>query len=339
MRYIKKFDELYLTQISMNDTEKVDEGLKEILIAGALSLLSHTTKSQNFKSSDVNKYNKEYALNKDTSNQNVITVNFGNEFKSGEHKFDKNKSDSIESKLKEIAEFVKSQSKNNITIHIDAGESQVPNKDAETGERLPKGGLANMRTQNTKDLIDSFMKSLSERGDFKGGYKIDTTTSIGKTPWKIGEDPKQEKFTREQYVKVVLTVEKGSNTVNVVNTPFSLYAENGEEIYLKDGSFRDSTDAKDVKNYQPGYLIANIFYPTRKTNDISKSGNLEGGYQNILLKTVKPNVSTSGKKSETGIYTGSYIVPWEWWNSNVGPSKYLTPNLIKYIMDHFKVKE
>ena len=28
-------------------------------------------------------------LNKDTSNQNVITVNFGNEFKSGEHKFDK----------------------------------------------------------------------------------------------------------------------------------------------------------------------------------------------------------------------------------------------------------
>lgn len=335
MRHIKTFGEIATT----GDIEKIDEGWKEMVIAGALSLLSHGVKAQKSTPVGNNSPQKGYNIQKKDTittptgtvggykssnilppDLNTITVNFSNEFQSGAHRFDKTKTDSVENKLKEIANFLKTQSKNNIVIEIEAQESQVPNKDIETGSRLERGQLALKRANNTKDLITSFIKTLNDKGEYKGQVKIDTSTSIGKTPYKVGESPRQDKFTSEQFVKVKLTVKKDATTVK---DPYAAYAYSGDRIFTANPRIPGSNMA-----------LGDVFYKSRSTQNIENGGEIHG--QDLLLRTVYSNEKKYYGKE--GQYDGKkYLIPQSWWNQNVGNNNVSTEKW-DYIQANFEVK-
>ena len=304
MRYIKTFDE-----VRMNDIEKIDEGLREFVI-GALALLSVSggVKAQ--------RVNNDTVVNKEVSKKiDSLNLNFGNEFSSGDHRFSKGKSDSIEDKLNQIANFIKTNPSNNIKIFIESSESKVPNVDVETKKRLKVGELSKLRETETKNLISIYLDSLSKKGLFKGDFKIDTASHIGKTTYKIGEDPHQDKFTKEQYVNVTVTMVDSSNNKPVTKS-------------------QDSTNSDYSKFYQRvfdknGKAFGDIFMKSSESNDIKNKGNVNTGKQNILLKTL----NSDSEYARTGnMYDGkTYLIPWEWWN-NQTTKKTLPSNMISDIL-------
>lgn len=320
MKYIKKFEE-----INIENTEKVDEGVKEWILAGALALASAGgVKAQ--KGNVLNQpSNKEY-VSQTKKVDTTLTLDFGNEFESGTYKFDKNKAKETQNKLSQIAEFVKKYKNSNIKITIEGSESLVPNIDKETGKRLPKGGLSKLRVDETKDLVNSYMDSLLGKGMFKGTY--DTLTKMGTTPYKYGEDPSQQKFKKEQYVKVTLSV-TGTSEVKV--DKYAAYSKMGERVFMPG-------------TYGGGKALGDIFYRTRATTSIEDPGTINTGYEDVLLRTL-----TSDKvHAETGKqYDGKmYLIPSAWWNGSTGKdgvkrqttTNHITAEDFEYIKKNFEVK-
>lgn len=304
-----------------SEQERIDEGWKEAIIAGALSLAAIRGGTQPIAAPGDAKLllkepqRKEYVEDQQKKEEK-ISVNFGSEFKSGTYKFDKNKTDDIEEKLGEIGKFVKMHPKTDITIRIEASESKVPNIDAETGERLKVGDLAEKRANVTKDMISTFMDSLTKKGVRQGRYYIETETKVGNTPWRQGDKASDEKFTREQYVKVDLEVK---TNIEVKTDEYSAYATMGERI------FRSS-------NY---HAFGDIFYVTKETKKLEEPGMKNTGYENVLLKTLTPEKEflQTGK-----MYTGkTYLIPSEWLNKNVATNKW-NDEQINYILQNFEIK-
>lgn len=309
MKYIKTFEEVNSTEV-----EKLDEGIKEWIIAGALALASAGgVKSQKLNS--IKQPDKEY-VSKDTT----ITVDFGSDFESGTYKFDKSKSEETQYKLAKIAEFAKKFKNSNIKIMIEGSESLVPNVDKETGKRLPKGGLSKMRVIEVKDIIESYMDKLLGKGVFNGSY--DTLTKIGTTPYKYGESPSQEKFKREQYVKVTLSVvseKEGSDK-------YTIYSETGETVFINKKA------------------IGQIFYKSRESKDVKTTGNVDMQHENVLLRTFTPEIEYAETKKR---YDGKiYLIPSDWWNGSPGKdgvkrqttTNHLTDDDLEYIMKNYEVK-
>ncbi len=304
MKHIKKFNEL--TRVSNDiDVEQVDESVKEWILSGALALASAGgLKAQKASVVDLPK-NQEY-VSKETKSDTTLSVNFGTEFESGTYRFSKDKAKETEAKLNQITSFVKKFNGSNITIEIEGSESQVPNIDRETGKRLPKGGLSKMRVAEVQDLINSHLDSLIGKGIFKGKY--DTTTRIGSTTYTLGENPRQDKFTKEQYVKVTVKV---SGKSEEKKDKFAAYAKIGERV------FRDNKHA-----------LGDIFVKSRETKNIKDAGNVDTGHEDVLLKTL----------DKMGKYDGGrYLIPFEWWNKNHNYNV-LSEDLIKYIKANFEVK-
>lgn len=313
MRHIKNFNENKETKIQLNrvsddikDIDKVDEGVKEWILSGALALASVGGGLKAQKASVANLPKSQEYVSKSVKSDTVLSVNFGSEFESGTYRFSKDKAKETEYKLNQITDFVKKFNGSNITITIEGSESQVPNIDKETGKRLPKGGLSKMRVAETQDLIDSHLDSLIGKGIFKGKY--DTTTRIGPSTYKLGEDPSQDKFTKEQYVKVTVKV-SGKEDQKVNN--FSAYSKMTERI------FRENKHA-----------FGDIYAKTRETKDIKDAGNTDTGHEDVLLKTL----------DEMGKYDGhTYLIPSEWWNK-VRNYDVLSDDLINHIKSNFEVK-
>lgn len=310
MKHIKRFNEIYNLE-NEEDLQKVDEGWKEMIIAGALSLASIGTFGQQKTALNLPS-GKQYSTNinkKDTT----VTVNLGNQFKSAEYQFDKEKSDDLEAKLGQIAEFIKNQPNKNISIKINSGESLVPNRDIETKKRLPKGALANKRSEVTKDLINNLINSLKEKGKFSGSYNIDTSTTIGKTPFVPGEDPQQDKFKKEQFVNVTVLAQ---GEVSSQSIEYADYARFNERIYVD------------------GKAVGDIFVKSRETTNIKDAGNVDTGKEYVLLKTLSKESDYASTKNK---YDGNmYLIPSDWWNKNVG-SNTISQSLYNDIKSSFKV--
>lgn len=304
-----KFDEF----VNESTEQQIDEGWKEAILAGALALASiKGSKAQTSTDKELlgggRTSNKEYVTNQEKKSD-VVVINFGNEFSSGTYKFNKDNSDSLEKKLRDVAEFIKSHQNSDISVRIVAGESQVNNKDIETGKDLPKGALAQRRAEATKSVISDFLSILSDKGVLNGKFKIDTTTEIGKTAYKPGEDVKQDKFTKEQFVKVTLEA-KGNSQSKTAD--YSSWAKRGERLFVG------------------GHAWGDMYYPTKSSKDIKDPGQLNTQQTNVLIK---------GINDRTGELTGKqYLVDKDWWNKNVGPSVRLTPANVAYITSHFEVK-
>lgn len=315
MKYLKNFNE-----INNTDVEKVDEGVKEWILAGALALASAGgVKAQ--RGNVLNQPSSQEYVSQTKKIDTTMTIDFGGEFESGTYKFDKSKAKETQTKLAKISDFVKKYKNSNIKITIEGSESLVPNVDKETGRRLPKGGLSKMRVDETKDLINSYMDSLLGKGMFKGTY--DTLTKIGTTPYKYGESPSQEKFKKEQYVKVTLSV-SGHREESV--DKYAAYSKMGERIFL-------------------GYkAIGDIFYRTRATTDIEDAGTVDTGHEDVLLRTLTPEMEFAETKKE---YDGKkYLIPYEWWNGAPGKdgvkrqtiTNAITQSDFEYIKKNFEVK-
>ena len=94
---------------------------------------------------------------------------------------------------------------------IYSSESNVPNKDNEKGGiDLPTGELSTKRADTVLKLIKETLegiKSYWNRSNIKYNEpKIQTVIVPPKEEYKSGEDPNQQKFLNEQYVKVVVSV-------------------------------------------------------------------------------------------------------------------------------------
>lgn len=304
-----------------SEQERIDEGWKEAIIAGALSLAALRGGAQPIAAPGDAKLllkepqRKEYVEQQQKKEEKVV-INFGSEFKSGTYKFNKDKADDIETKLGQIGEFVKSHPKADVTIKIEASESKVPNIDAETGERLKVGELAQKRADVTKDMISTFMDNLIKKGVSQGRYFIEVETKVGTTEWKQGDKASDERFTKEQYVKVGLEVK---SEIQVKTADFSAYATMGERV------FRASNK----------HAFGDIFYVTRQTNKIEDAGMKNTGYENVLLKTL----TTDKEFLQTGkTYTGkTYLIPWQWLNKNIATNSWSEEH-INYILQNFEIK-
>lgn len=240
----------------------------------------------------------------DDSKAGTVSVDFGNEFKSGRYRFDESRSKELQKRLARIGRFIKANASSDLTIKIDAKESQVTNKDFETGEPLAPGELSKKRADVTKQIIEDFLKSLQSDKTFTGTYTIDITTGIGSTPYKKGEDVNQKKFTDEQYVRVSITAKENKNK-------YLEYSKRGERVY-------DSSSK---------HAIADIYYMSRKSNSVTDSGVKNTGYENVLMKTIDKN----------GYYDGrQFLIPWDWWNKTFTSSS-ISADSMDYIQKNYKI--
>lgn len=257
-----------------------------------------------------------------------IKLDIGRFFESGKYSFTKADSKSLGEELRKLGNEILKNPNSEFIVEIVSSESRVPNYDKEPSsptynQELPEGELATRRAQTVQFVLETFVKELKENGVLKGEVKFVTppTIRIGKATWpsinpetmkrRVWSDPM---YKADQYVYANIKI--NPNKVD----PFSAFAEMGEPIYRHDNK----------------QLFGILFYDTKKTDKISVSGNLNTAYQNVLLKTVKPNTAISGKKNDPNVYLKSYIIPFEWWNSNVHYG--LTEANIDYITSHFEVK-
>lgn len=295
MKHIKRF----------NEVDDINEGMKEWIISGALALASiGGVRGQNLDKG------REYSTTQSKSDIS-IKLDFDNEFRSGNYKHSKIDADSIKKKLSDIAKFVKNNAKKDIIINIKSSESQVPNVDIETGKRLPQGALADRRAMNTKELIDDFMKALIDSGEYKGNYRIDTTTKIGITSYKQGVDDRYDtKYTQEQSVGVNVSATK---EIITKSEDFAAYAKGKERIFMN------------------GHGIGDISYKTKSTTTIRNTGDVYGS--DVLFRTL----SSERVFAETGkMHNGkTYLIPSNWWNQAT-TSNSITPAQFEYIKANFE---
>lgn len=258
---IKSFDDFHKQQ--------VNEGLKEWIISAALSTAALSAKSQETSPLDIYKKNisaKEWATQKQKNfKADTLELDFGSDFESGDYRFNNNKSDSIRAKLEKIGAFIMPYKNNDISIKIVGSESKVPNRDIVTGKRLPPGGLAKLRVDQTQKLVTDYMQGLTERGFFKA--KFDTSTMIGGPRYISRESPAQQKFKEHQFVKVYLVINAAFDKRTEL---FAAYATFSEGLWCGD------------------HRIGEIYVTTRSTEDLSKQGGITWADRNlVLLKTMK----------------------------------------------------
>lgn len=183
--------------------DRVDESLKDWIIAGALAATSLKSRGQDVTRPEVVRQTKTRMVD------DSIKVDFGSEFQSGRYKFATDSAESMKSKLSRIAEFLVRHQKQNIIIRIDGSESKVPNYDAETGKPLPDKALAKLRVEETRGIIQGMLDKMDRSGMHVG---FDTTVRIGGPEYEKGDSPRDQKFTDHQYVRVTVSARGAEET-------------------------------------------------------------------------------------------------------------------------------
>ncbi len=177
-------------------TDRVDESLRDWIIAGALGAASLKSKGQDVTRPEV--VRQTVTKKVDTT----IKIEFGTEFRSGRYRFSADSAESVRAKLSKIAEFMVRHQKQNIIIKIEGSESRVPNYDAETGKPLPDKALARLRVEETRHLIQDMVDQM-DKGKFNFGF--DTSIRIGGPAFTSGDSARDHKYTEHQYVNVTLS--------------------------------------------------------------------------------------------------------------------------------------
>jgi hypothetical protein len=218
---------------------------------------------------------------------NTMKSSFGNLFQSGQYLFDSGQKELIKNKLEDIGNFLKNNPNATFEIGINSSESQVPN----SGVNMKPGELADKRAKSVEELIKVFVKNLKDKDVFTGEVKFSSPTiTIGKTDYKKGDNPKDEKFTKEQFVNLdIKIVSKGADKSKTAD--YSDYSSKKEPIYSSNK------------------LVGMIRYPNSKTADIKKSGQVNTGVQDLIFQPINPD---TGKPSGEDVK-----VPSDWWNKTV----------------------
>jgi hypothetical protein len=165
-----------------------------------------------------------------------LNIQLGNQFPSGKWKLTPQVQQSLDAQFGKLADYIKKQGTSGATITINAGESKVPNKDAEAqpgpdGQlpTLKPGELAAKRSETVKAAIDQYLAGLKNQGIDTSKIQVKVAQpEIGGPDWKPGMSASDPQFTEHQFVNV---------TANASAAPaqgggdLTKYAHKGESIY------------------------------------------------------------------------------------------------------------
>ena len=164
-----------------------------------------------------------------------LSIQLGNQFPSGKWKLTPQVQQSLDAQFGKLAEYIKKQGTSGATITINAGESKVPNKDAEAQPgpdgQLPAmkpGDLAAKRSETVKAAIDQYLATLKQQGVDTSKIQVKVAQpQIGGPDWKPGMSASDPQFTEHQFINV---------TANASAAPapgageLTKYAHKGESI-------------------------------------------------------------------------------------------------------------
>ena len=242
-----------------------------------------------------------------------IKIPVGSLFQSGRYAL--NDKEAIKEKLKEIGAFLQKNPEASFDISIVSSESLVPNKDVDGGEigkdskgnpiynNLPSGELAKKRAEAATAMMKSFIENMKKTGNFSGQADFNTPEIlIGKTKFdpKKGDKSTDDKFTKEQYVNIIVKLKPSSKTAD-----FGVKAKEGEYVHDENNK-----------------TIGRIIYKSRDSKSEKEQGGKNTGYEDSYFKEM----------DDMGKYTGKeYMIPTDWFNKNIKPGQKWDSDLVKKI--------
>jgi len=257
MRYIKDYkyfiienNEEYLLNyiIGINESYSINESiitrLKEVSKKGLLtltlitSLLSSDAFSREYKTFNTQQKKEIVNILKDN---NKISVDIGSEFKSGQWKISDDQKNDIYQKLQVVKDFSNTYKTHQLKIIIEASESKVPNKDAETGKRLNPGELSEFRFNSAKEIIEQLLPNV----------EIIKSVKIQGPDWNKGDNPNKEEFKKNQYVKI--TIIANTETCNLCDAKIDYDGKTSNKEKKFEGINFD-IDIKDIDSKGEIYL-------------------------------------------------------------------------------------
>lgn len=305
--------------------DELEEGWKNNVLAtviGVSSLLGSAKGQSGLP--NTNGVNVSQQANKDSLRLDISKL-----FKSGQYVFHAQDDAYLKEELRKFGSEIVKNSTSDFLIEIVSSESRVTNYDMEPTsptykQKLDVGGLAQKRAGTVNFILTNFANELKKDGTLKGQVKFtQPKILIGDVPWP-SVDPKtgvnrtnaDPVYTKDQFIYVNIKI---VNKQVQNQDPYNVFADNGEEVHFNQ------------------HTVAIVFYPTRSSNNAANAGNTNTAYENILLKTVKPNTPLTGKKNDKGVYLKDYVIPWQWWNANVS-NRNLSQDNIDYITKNFEAR-
>lgn len=143
-----------------------------------------------------------------------LAVNFDAIWPMGKWKLTSQQSGPIVQKLIQITDFINKNKGSQVTIQIEAGESQVTNRDGEDPSKpeLKPGVLSQRRGDSMVTFLTQYFEGLVSKGAIdKMPVLPKPITKIGTTPYKRGSNDlkdKQEQYKQEQFVRAIVSAKK-----------------------------------------------------------------------------------------------------------------------------------
>jgi hypothetical protein len=144
----------------------------------------------------------------------ALAVNFDAIWPMGKWKLTSQQSGPIVQKLIQITDFINKNKGSEVTIQIEAGESQVTNRDGEDSSKpiLEPGVLSQRRGESMVTFLTQYFEGLVSKGAIdKMPTLPNPVTKIGSTPYKKGSNDlkdKQKLYQQEQFVRAIVSAKK-----------------------------------------------------------------------------------------------------------------------------------
>ena len=144
----------------------------------------------------------------------ALSVNFDAVWPMGKWKLTSQQSGPIVQKLTQITDFINKNKGSQVTIQIEAGESQVTNRDGEDSAKpiLEPGVLSQRRGESMVTFLTQYFEGLVSKGAIdKMPTLPNPITKIGTTPYKKGSNDlkdKQKLYQQEQFVRAIVSTKK-----------------------------------------------------------------------------------------------------------------------------------
>lgn len=172
-----------------------------------------------------------------------LTIELSNNFTSGKWKLDPAQSAQVMTALGKIDDYVKSAQNSAFKITINSGESQVPNRDADSPhgadgqpQRLAPGQLAMNRSNSIKAVLDQYLATLTAKGIDTKNITVEVGKPvIGTTPWKEGSNPSDPAYTKEQFVNITISGAGQAAGAGTQSSKLDLYSKFGEVVRHQNG--------------------------------------------------------------------------------------------------------
>ncbi len=161
-----------------------------------------------------------------------ITVNFGALWPMGKWKLTQQQTSQMSDELVKIVNFINQNKGSKITIQLEAGESQVTNKDNVVTPATPlqPGVLSQKRGESLKIFLDNYFKSLVGKTLSENELPEipQPKTIIGQTPYSGPQDLKDKsklsQYQSEQFVRAVISAEKNYECIVGLEVTIGYYA-------------------------------------------------------------------------------------------------------------------